>query len=852
MEVRLNEFARSRNVSSLWTDLTRAFTNRDTAAWSSVQTEARKLLGVRERVERRLDLRNKLAHGGAPNWAHSIVESGGSQEIVGDPDLAADAWAVAQANSWISRLHAGANVDQLMARAHETSAELRRLVLAFASLSARMYLVKQMKDPQRRALETWLGAIRKVGKGTGKNAARFQRQARQALPAAMGAVPVWIMPIYRVLENFDPRLSEMFDVVIVDESSQCDLLSLGVLALGRKSVVVGDDKQTSPAAVGVVTSRIFELQNQYVSDFSDKSLLTLDESLYSISARAFPSTILLREHFRCVPDIIRFSNRFYGDRILPLREVTAFQIGDPLQVRHVADGVSLRAGSQRVNEREAEVLVEQVVKCAEDPSYDGLTFGVVTMMSGPQANIIEALLMERLGLEEFERRNLRVGTPPKFQGDERNVVFISFVADDNSFAATRESHAQWANVAASRAQDQLWLFHTMDPATLNANDYRRAMLEYATGRGTETEITDLVELTESKFEEDVLRAILERGYDVTPQHRVGAYRIDMVVNLAEGERMAIECDGDSFHGPEHWEQDVRRQRVLERLGWNFWRVRASKYYLDPDKALQPLWTELEGRVLRIKERKEARALQQERAAATRRHQEVDSLAETEVQAGLTSAMQGISDQNRDIQAQMLEDKDLAEEKPSAPPISRKAATALILPRKSHYSYASKSYEARALTTGERTRIRDWAIAAGYQVGQRGRIANEIVAAYENQRAEAGPDVLLAAQPVEIPAVLLISPSGEPLEPPSYEEIVEAWKHGTRYRLTSDGVITKVGSETTLAKIAGLEYATELARKLRAVRKQGGIFKVGDFGEMVTLIDEAPVFIDYCGLNELSF
>jgi REase_MTES_1575 len=43
----------------------------------------------------------------------------------------------------------------------------------------------------------------------------------------------------------------------------------------------------------------------------------------------------------------------------------------------------------------------------------------------------------------------------------------------------------------------------------------------------------------------------------------------------DGRRLAVECDGDSFHGPEQWRDDMRRQRVLERVGWRFWRCFAS-------------------------------------------------------------------------------------------------------------------------------------------------------------------------------------------------------------------------------------------------------------------------------------
>jgi very-short-patch-repair endonuclease len=66
------------------------------------------------------------------------------------------------------------------------------------------------------------------------------------------------------------------------------------------------------------------------------------------------------------------------------------------------------------------------------------------------------------------------------------------------------------------------------------------------------------------------------------------YRIDMVVEGADGRRLAVECDGDRYHGPEQWRQDMRRQRILERVGWRFWRCFASSYYRNPDATIDDL------------------------------------------------------------------------------------------------------------------------------------------------------------------------------------------------------------------------------------------------------------------------
>jgi very-short-patch-repair endonuclease len=73
---------------------------------------------------------------------------------------------------------------------------------------------------------------------------------------------------------------------------------------------------------------------------------------------------------------------------------------------------------------------------------------------------------------------------------------------------------------------------------------------------------------------------------------VGRFRIDLVVE-GRGGRLAVELDGDAYHGPDQWEADRNRQAILERLGWTFHRIRGSAYYRDPDAALTSLWDRLE-------------------------------------------------------------------------------------------------------------------------------------------------------------------------------------------------------------------------------------------------------------------
>src|SRR6202012_4173152 len=102
------------------------------------------------------------------------------------------------------------------------------------------------------------------------------------------------------------------------------------------------------------------------------------------------------------------------------------------------------------------------------------------------------------------------------------------------------------------------------------------------------ESESLMDRCESQFEREVYEELVSRGYRVIPQVKTGAYRIDLVVEGGGDTRLAVECDGDEFHGPERWQHDTAQQRVLERAGWVFWRCFASTWTLQKNKVFAEL------------------------------------------------------------------------------------------------------------------------------------------------------------------------------------------------------------------------------------------------------------------------
>ncbi len=415
------------------------------------------------------------------------------------------------------------------------------------------------------------------------------------------AVPVWVMPLARVVENFDPRLTR-FDVVVIDEASQSDVMSLIALYMADRVVVVGDDEQVSPEAVGLELTGVQNLIDEHLRGIPNHLLYDGKCSIYDLAFTAFGGTICLREHFRCVPEIIQFSNHLsYNGAIKPLRDASQVALRPHVISHRVASAQS----EDKVNEREALAVASLLIAASEQPEYakndqgKPVTFGVISLVGEDQARRIEMLLREHMLPTEYERRRIICGNAAHFQGDERDVIFLSVVDAPRSGPLPLRAEPLFKkrfNVAASRGRDQVWVVHSLNAQSdLKPEDLRRRLIEHAENPHALSRLLEeqmrKVDQRSLQFEGEVLRRLVDAGYRVIPQLSVGYYRIDLVVE-GGGKRLAVECDGDRYHPLDKLPEDMARQAILERLGWTFVRIRGSVFFRDADRALQPVFARL--------------------------------------------------------------------------------------------------------------------------------------------------------------------------------------------------------------------------------------------------------------------
>lgn len=494
----------------------------------------------------------------------------------------------------------------------------QQLMTEIARVRAWHKALKRIDSKTVSAMNRYASHVRKLGKGTGKKAPRIRREIRQLLDQCVDAIPGWVMPIQDVPKFFDvsPEKLQLFDVVVVDEASQAGLEALFLLMLAKKVVIVGDHKQVSPTNIQLSDMDIESIANRYLpNEILKPNYMDASRSLFEEARASFGELIRLTEHRRCVPKIIGFSNEIAyvpeGIRLIPTRQPGSSAL-PPIKTIFCPSGHMPTKSKRNINTEEVDAVVNEVLRILKDKDYQGMTIGVISLTGGEQAELIDKKLRDKISTAEYESRKIRCGTSADFQGSERNIILLSMVtalsADRTYRPLTTEADVQRFNVAVSRAKDQLILVHSIRAEDIgNKNCLRRKLITYCQKHenshqqemdGVVGLVSDSVrdERFDSLFEQRVHNLITERGYAVIPQFEVevdrGYFKIDLVVVGNYG-KLAVECDGDYFHGEDEALADISRQNYLQSCGWQFFRITESDFYANREASLAPLWDRLE-------------------------------------------------------------------------------------------------------------------------------------------------------------------------------------------------------------------------------------------------------------------
>ena len=427
---------------------------------------------------------------------------------------------------------------------------------------------------------------------------------RRAPNALKGLKPCFMMSPLSVSQYLPPN-EIAFDVLVVDEASQLrPEEALGSIARASQVVIVGDPKQLPPTSFFDSIEKAAE--NETVASES--------ESILDICMNLYKPIRQLRWHYRSQHEsLIDFSNQqFYDGNLLVFPSPTSVnneQLG--VKYHYIKNSVY----QNRRNKIEAKILIEHLE--LQMKKYPDRSIGVGTFNSD-QRDLIQDMVDEheknspvmsnymaewRKSNEPFFIKNLE-----NLQGDERDVIFISttYGKDKDTRKVYQRfgpinSDTGWRrlNVMFTRAKQKMEVFSSLSSGDIivseNSSRGVRSLKAFLYFLETST-ITRAPEFTgrgfDSEFEESVYKILSDVGYKVVPQVGVAGYFIDLSVVSEKNPNdfvLAIECDGASYHSSKSArDRDRLKQEVLERLGWNVYRIWSVDWYKNREHEISKL------------------------------------------------------------------------------------------------------------------------------------------------------------------------------------------------------------------------------------------------------------------------
>jgi very-short-patch-repair endonuclease len=421
---------------------------------------------------------------------------------------------------------------------------------------------------------------------------------KRAQNALMELFPCWMMVPSAVAQHLPKRTN--FDLVIIDEASQMTPEnSISALMRAKNAFIAGDTNQLPP------TNFFKGLSSD---EDEDEDVTTTEESILELANVQFHPKHRLLWHYRSKhEDLIAFSNHYVYDNelvIFPSPMPTVNGMGISL--------VEVNGTFQRgVNPAEAQVMLDAIIQFMKDTPNRSLG---VAVMNQSQMEQLEALVLReadsnkavskyldywasaRQGLERFFVKNLE-----NVQGDERDVIFVGTVYGRDPLGKFYQRFGpingpagkRRLNVLFSRAKEQIVTFSSIplgefnpSPTNEGATLLRRWLEFSATKRlGEVAHNHDRAGHTDSPFEDHVVEAVRSLGYEAVPQVGVSSYFIDIGVKHPKyplGYICGIECDGATYHSSKSArDRDRLREEVLNRLGWELYRIWSTDWFRDP-------------------------------------------------------------------------------------------------------------------------------------------------------------------------------------------------------------------------------------------------------------------------------
>lgn len=389
--------------------------------------------------------------------------------------------------------------------------------------------------------------------------------------------PLWLASILGTPKRI-PLDDGLFDLVIFDEASQCDIATaIPLFARAKRAVVVGDDKQLSfIAQLGQSQDRnLMQTQGLPVSGMGRYAQSR--RSLFDFASRV-PNVprVTLRHQYRSAGPIVDYiSKDFYGGQLETSCDPNRLVVppgGKPgLAWEHVPAPAVPQNGN--VNPAEVGAIVRHLRKLLIEQDYKG-SIGVISPFRA-QVQALQEAIAGAIPQTRQVAAELKVGTVDGFQGQERDLVLFSPCIGPRSPQSGLtffQKDARRLNVAISRARAVAMIFGDLDFARTSGLSALRRLAAWA----TEPRARTGEDVFDSDWERKVFHALTGRHLEPFPQHEIAGRRLDFALFGKTGVKLDLEVDGRKWHeGPDGRRKtsDLWRDHQLTLMGWKvrrFW------------------------------------------------------------------------------------------------------------------------------------------------------------------------------------------------------------------------------------------------------------------------------------------
>ena len=400
------------------------------------------------------------------------------------------------------------------------------------------------------------------------------------------AFPCWCVTTYAVSDSL-PLKPGLFDVAIIDEASQCDIAScFPILFRAKRAVIVGDDKQL-PHLSFLEKAKEQSFLSQYgIPDKYQLMWRFRTNSMFDLADYYSMNSVMLDEHFRSLPPIINFSNHeFYNDRIRVMRKDKPDE--KVLELVEVPDGKVDFDATRNLPEIEAlvkrlyEIVVEDERKNPDNP----VSIGIISPFRA-QVEQLKISVSKVLSDHMIRKHQIEIGTAHTFQGDERDIMLISWAVADNSYTQSLIflQKSNLFNVAVTRGRNKVINFISRNPRELPEGHFRN-YISYIQEYQNKQQASLSGEIDENIYKNTLEREIASQIRELGHEVRAGVEIAGLSADLLVDEKFIIEVDGVEDSKKLYHMSNMKKQAILERSGYIVKRITFREWQYSPKVCL---------------------------------------------------------------------------------------------------------------------------------------------------------------------------------------------------------------------------------------------------------------------------